>query len=64
MSNARFSWRVLARWKGYEGVRLPEAPGRAPSFQVKPEESVTGEATQAAAPVAAGAMQVAVPVTK
>jgi len=64
MSNARFSWRVLARWKGYEGVRLPEAPGRAPSFQVKPEESVTGEVTRVAAPVAAGAIQVAVPVTK
>jgi hypothetical protein len=25
-SSARFSWRVLAKWKGYEDRRLPTAP--------------------------------------
>jgi hypothetical protein len=34
-SNAQFSWRVLAKWKGNENVRLPEAPG--------PQPTVTGE---------------------
>ncbi|MBM3330571.1 hypothetical protein FJY68_01810 [candidate division WOR-3 bacterium] len=46
-SNARFSWRVLAKWKGNEGVRLPDAPGPQPSETVERPRTVHTQATTA-----------------
>jgi hypothetical protein len=48
-SNAQFSWRVLAKWKGNENVRLPEAPGPQPTVTGEnpvPVEGKTATATQ------------------
>jgi hypothetical protein len=36
-SNARFSYRVLGKWKGYENLRFPDAPGPLPTEEVKSE---------------------------
>jgi hypothetical protein len=47
-SNAQFSWRVLAKWKGNENVRLPEAPGPQPTTTVEKPVPVEGKTTTAA----------------
>jgi hypothetical protein len=47
-SNARFSWRVLAKWKGNEKVRLPDAPGPEPTRTVKIPTSVQVKTSSAA----------------
>jgi hypothetical protein len=49
-SNARFSWRVLAKWKGNENVRLPDAPGPEPTRTVENLPPVEGKATTATQP--------------
>ncbi len=45
-SDARFSWRVLAKWKGNEGLRLPEAPGPLETATAATPASVTGTTEQ------------------
>jgi hypothetical protein len=49
-SNARFSWRVLAKWKGNENVRLPEAPGPQPTVTGENPVPVEGKTTTATQP--------------
>jgi hypothetical protein len=49
-SNARFSWRVLAKWKGNENVRLPEAPGPQPTVTTERPVPVEGKTTTATPP--------------
>lgn len=44
-SDARFSWRALAKWKGNEAKRLPDAPG-----PLEPAESWTPAGTSRPAP--------------
>jgi hypothetical protein len=49
-SSARFSWRVLAKWKGNESVRLPEAPGPQPTVTGERPVPVEGKTTTATQP--------------
>jgi hypothetical protein len=44
-SDARFSWRALAKWKGNEGKRFPDAPG-----PLEPAGSLTPARTSRSAP--------------
>ena len=37
-SNARFSYRVVAKWKGYENLRFPEAPEPLQAYAVKEQK--------------------------
>jgi len=46
-SNAHFSWRVLAKWKGNENVRLPEAPGPQPTVAGEKPATVEGKTATA-----------------
>jgi hypothetical protein len=49
-SNARFSWRVLAKWKGYEKLRLPEAPGPLPTVRGEKPVPVENKSATATPP--------------
>ncbi|MEO0205724.1 MAG: hypothetical protein ABIL22_03495 [candidate division WOR-3 bacterium] len=48
-SNARFSWRVLATWKGNENKRMPEGPGPLPYDTIENPTPVQGKTSTAAA---------------
>ncbi|MBM3314279.1 hypothetical protein FJY71_00345 [candidate division WOR-3 bacterium] len=51
-SNARFSWRVLAKWEGNESLRLPDAPGPQPCETAEQPVTVRVETETATPPPA------------
>jgi len=58
-SDARFSWRVLAKWKGNENVRLPDAPGPLSTVTVENPRAADRQSEAVAVPAPREAIQAA-----